>query len=59
VLSKPPMKRIPADTPDATLAVPGSLMGLLATFAPLFITPSSRHPKKIHVIRLAWEDIAA
>ena len=28
--------------PDATLPVPGSLMGLLATFAPLFTIPSFR-----------------
>ncbi len=28
--------------PDATLPVPGSLMGLLAWFAPLFTVPSFR-----------------
>jgi hypothetical protein len=40
VLVKPLMKRVPPMLPDATLSVPGMLMGLLAWFAPLLIVPS-------------------
>jgi hypothetical protein len=39
---KPPMKRVPADAPDATLPAPVSLMRLLMSLAPLFTAPSFR-----------------